>query len=90
MVVMFACAERERGIGESGPLHADYPVIGTLAFRNHTITIKTSSAGPIYSVQTKDGKWIARDVEEAEFQAKHPTVYEGLRSTHAGIPWAGL
>ena len=50
------------------------PVIGHLEMKDKLITIRTGSAGPLYTVKSKDGKVLAEDLDPAELSAKFPEL----------------
>jgi hypothetical protein len=60
------------------------PVIGHLESRDRTITITKGPKGPLYTVKTKDGKIIAKKIDEKNLQAKYPDVYHQIKSGVAG------
>lgn len=50
------------------------PVIGHLEMKDKLITIRTGSAGPLYTVKSKDGNILAEDLDPAEMSAKFPEL----------------
>ena len=64
--------------GQSAPSGA--PVIGHLESRDRIITITKGPKGPLYTVKTKDGKIIAKKIDEKNLQAKYPDIYHQIKS----------
>ena len=58
--------------------------IGHLESRNRIITISKGPKGPLYTVKTKDGKIIAKKIDEKNLQAKYPDIYQQIKSGVAG------
>ena len=59
-------------------------VIGHLERRDKIITITKGPKGPLYTVKTKDGKIIAKKIDEKNLQAKYPDIYHQIKSGVAG------
>jgi hypothetical protein len=55
-------------------------VIGYLHTRDRVITIGRGSKGSIYTVKDKSGKTLALNLNEKEFQAKYPELYDQVKN----------
>ena len=62
----------------------DSPVIGYLKGRDDTITIKAGPKGPLYSVETAEGKVLCEDLSADQLRAQVPEVAEFLKTAVAG------
>lgn len=51
-----------------------YPVIGHLSTRDKFITIRTGPNGPLYTVETKDGKILAENLPAEKLCAEFPEL----------------
>ncbi len=65
-----------------------------LAFRDHIVTISSSSQGLLYSVRTRSGELLAENLTDQELLAAHPQLYSRIRSGYAtddsgSFIWAG-
>ena len=61
----------------------DYPVVGYLKKRDKTITIKTGPDGPLYTVESKDGKILAVNLPAEKLYAKFPQLRNDLENGFA-------
>ena len=59
-------------------------VIGHMESRDRIVTITKGPKGPLYTVKTKDGKIIAKKIDEKNLQAKYPDIYHQIKSGVAG------
>lgn len=63
----------------------EFPVIGYLETRHYTVVIKAGPEGrPVYSVRSREGRMLTRDMPEAALQARLPKLYETLKGAIAG------
>ncbi len=62
------------------------PVIGYLKTRHHTIALL---AGGRYTIATRDGKTLARNVTRKQLQASDPSLHRLLERAVAAKVWAG-
>ncbi len=74
--------EKEKGVTRPGGSQS--PTLGSLEFRDRTVTILSGARGPVYTVTTKDGTTIAKEVSEQELQAKFPDLYRRIKTGVAG------
>ena len=51
------------------------PAVVHLEKRDTRITIRTTTAGPVYDLR-KNGKWIAKGLDKAQLKKSHPEVYK--------------
>jgi hypothetical protein len=77
-----AASPASRAISKGGG--EEYPVIGSLEFRNKIVTILSGPNGPVYTVTTSDGTTVARHLRVDQFQAKFPDLYEHMKNGVAG------
>jgi hypothetical protein len=86
-----APAPQQAATGPTAP--APLSVIGHLEFRNQTVTIYASPQGPRYSIRSKQGILIAREISDAELAAKYRDLYQavktGLAGNDARLHWSG-
>ena len=59
-------------------------VIGHLKTRDKMITIRTGPDGPLYTVESEDGKILAVDLPAAELSAKFPELKDVVERGIAG------
>jgi hypothetical protein len=57
-----------------------YVVIGSLQTRDKVVTISQGAKGIVYTIKTKDGKTVAKELTEKDLQAKYPGVYRQIKS----------
>jgi hypothetical protein len=69
---------------------ADYPVVGYLAGRDRTITIKAGPKGPVYSVKTAEGMVLCENLSANQLRAQSPELADFLKSAVAGPAGAKL
>ena len=72
----------EKKTGQTAPNGATS--IGHLESRDRIITITKGPKGPLYTVKTKDGKIIAKKIDEKNLQAKYPDIYYQIKTGIAG------
>jgi hypothetical protein len=60
------------------------PVIGHFETRTHLITVHSSAEGPRFTLTTREGEVVGRDLPAGEFQAHHPALFDVFRSSVAG------
>jgi|WetSurMetagenome_2_1015567.scaffolds.fasta_scaffold107142_2 hypothetical protein len=59
-------------------------VIGHLQMRDKVVTISKGEKGTVYTVKNKDGKLLDENLNEKNFQAKYPVLYDRLQDGRAG------
>ena len=59
-------------------------VIGYLESRDRVVTLLRGSKGTVYTVKTKDGKTLAMKINEKDFQAQYPALYDQIKHGVAG------
>ena len=57
-----------------------YVVIGSLQSRDKVVTISQGPKGIVYTIKTKDGKTVAKELNEKDLQAKYPGIYHQVKS----------
>ncbi len=65
------------------PAVPDYPVIGHIEKRDRTITIKAGAKGPLYTVQTAQGKVLFENLSGEQLRAQAPELHQFLRTAVA-------
>ena len=70
------------------------PSIVQLAFRDHIVTISSSSGGPQYTVRTTSGTLLSENLTDEQLLAAHPKLHFHIRSSYASnesgsFIWAG-
>jgi hypothetical protein len=68
--------------------NSQFTVIGTMQSRDRIVTVKTGTAGIVYSIATKDGKSLYENVSPEKLKAEAPALHEFIESGVGG--WAGL
>jgi hypothetical protein len=71
------------------------PVIVNLETRNEVVSIISGHEGLIYTVTTKDGRILGKNLYEQELQTKLPNIYHFLKTSYANdgrssVAWAGI
>ncbi len=79
---------------QTGNLEDNFPVIVSLETRNEVVSIMSGYEGPVYTVTTKDGRTLGKDLSEQELQEKLPNIYHFLKTSYADDEkgraiWAG-
>lgn len=69
-------------MGEVG-LSAPYPVVGFIERRGRVITLKAGPTGTLFSIETKEGRLLADNLDESQLKTKDPSLYELVRSALA-------
>ncbi len=87
------CGERS-GRVQTGNLEDNLPVIVYLETRNEVVSIMSGYEGPFYTVTTREGKILGKDLSERELQVKLPNIYHFVKTSYAGddkcsVIWAG-
>jgi hypothetical protein len=57
-----------------------YVVLGSLESRDKVVTIIQGPKGIVYTIKTKDGKTVAKELKEKDLQAKYPGIYRQIKS----------
>ena len=57
-----------------------YVVLGSLQSRDKVVTISQGPKGIVYTIKTKDGKTVAKELNEKDLQAKYPGIYHQIKS----------
>ena len=65
-------------------------VIGCLKGRDHSITIKAGPKGPVYSVETADGKVLCENLSQQQLSARLPEVGGLIKTGVAGTSGAWI
>ncbi len=63
---------------------ADYPIIGHIEKREHTITIKAGPKGSVYTVKNADGKILFENLSAEQLRAQAPDLQEFLKTGVVG------
>jgi hypothetical protein len=84
----------QSGRVQTGNLEDSLPVIVSLGTRNEVVSIMSGYQGPVYTVTTKDGRILGKQLTEQELQVKLPDIYHFLKTSYAddgvgGKIWAG-
>ena len=87
------CGEQS-GRVQTENLEDNLPVIIYLETRNEVVSIMSGYEGPVYTVTTKDGRIIGKNLSENELQVKLPEIYHFLKTSYAddekgSVIWAG-
>jgi len=68
----------------AAPAKADgKPVIVSLKFRDQTLRVTSTGAGPKFLVERSDGVVIARELGDSELRERHPELWDAYRSGYA-------
>ncbi len=72
----------------------NFPVIVYLKTRNEVVSIMSGYQGTVYTVMTKEGRIIVKNLSENELQVKLPNLYHFLKTSYAddekgSAIWAG-
>ncbi len=74
--------------GESPPhgndAASDSPVVMKLVQRDHVVTVRSDGGTPIYTIETKTGETIVRDVRADDLKAFNPDLYQLVIEAIAG------
>jgi hypothetical protein len=79
-------AERTAVSAATPKAGTNFPVIGYLEGRDHSITIKAGPKGPVYSVKTADGKVLCENLSQEQLSARLPELGEFIKTGVAGTP----
>ncbi len=71
------------------------PVIVYLETRNEVVSIMSGYQGAVYTVTTRDGRIIGKNLSEQELQLKLPNIYHFVKTSYAdgekgSAIWAGI
>lgn len=80
---ILAVSPSSRAATEEVTLAAPFPVVGYVERRGKIITLKAGPAGTLYSIETKDGKVLAENLDEKELLAKDPALHALVRNALA-------
>jgi hypothetical protein len=58
-------------------------VIGHLQFRDKVVTISKGQKGTAYTVKSTDGKTLDANLNEKNFQAKYPSLFDQIKDGRA-------
>ncbi len=75
-------------------LEDNLPVIIYLETRNEVVSIMSGYEGPVYTVTTREGRIIGKNLSENELQVKLPNIYNFLKTSYSDdekgrVIWAG-
>jgi hypothetical protein len=73
----------DQGKGQQSPAAKDV-VLGYLESRDRIVTLLRGTKGTIYTIKTKDGKTLATKLQEKDFQAQYPQLYDQIKYGVAG------
>jgi hypothetical protein len=84
----------QSGRVQTGNLEDSLPVIVSLGTRNEVVSIMSGYQGPVYTVTTKDGRILGKQLTEQELQVKLPNIYHFVKTSYAdgekgSAIWAG-
>ena len=93
MLIGSGCSEQS-GRVQTENLEDKFPVIVSLETRNEVVSIMSGYEGPVYTVTTRDGGILGKDLSEQELQEKLPNIYHFLKTSYADdgkgrAIWAG-
>jgi len=96
-VCLAGCVQRSaRSIGDDHGVAADrreelpaglvtsLPAIGHLRTRDKIITILSGAGGPVYTIRTRQGEVLFRELSQEDLRAKLPEVHWMIKSAFAG------
>jgi hypothetical protein len=76
-------SERPVAVGKKAAPASDFPVIGYLEKRGHSITIKAGPKGPVYSAKTTAGKILFENISTEQLQAQVPELHQFIKTAVA-------
>jgi hypothetical protein len=76
-------SERPAAVGKKAEPASDFPVIGYLEKRGHTITIRAGPKGPVYSAKTTAGKTLFENLSAEQLQAQVPELHQFIKTAVA-------
>ncbi len=84
----------QSGLVQTENLEDNLPVIVSLETRNEVVSIMSGYEGPVYTVTTREGRIIGKNLSENELQVKLPNIYHFLKTSYAddekgSVIWAG-
>ena len=84
----------QSGRVQTGNLDDNLPVIVSLETRNEVVSIMSGYEEPIYTVTTKEGSILGKQLSEQELQVKLPNIYHFVKTSYADdekgrVIWAG-
>ncbi len=86
------CGEHSVSV-RTGNAERKLPVIVSLETRNEVVSIMSGYEGPFYTVTTRDGRIVGKNLSENELQVKLPNIYHFLKTSYAddegSVIWAG-
>lgn len=69
----------------SAPLDDGAPTLGKLETQREVLIFQSGIDGPRYSVTTRDGQVLSRDIGDAELSARHQELHQLLRTGTAAV-----
>ena len=69
---------------QPGKARVDSPVIVHLERRDERITVSAGRGGPVYTVASRSGEVLWKELSEGELRAKAPELHQFLKSALAG------
>ena len=93
MLIGSGCGEQSVRV-QTGNLEDNLTVIVSLETRNEVVSIMSGYEGPVYTVTTRDGRILGKNLSENELQVKLPNIYRFLKTSYADgekgrAIWAG-
>jgi len=87
------CGEQSGRVQPESP-ECKLPVVVYLETRNEVVSIMSGYEGAVYTVTTKDGRILGKQLSEQELQVKLPNIYRFLKTSYADgekgrAIWAG-
>ncbi len=84
----------QSGLVQTENLEDNLPVIVSLETKNEVVSIMSGYEGPVYTVTTREGRIIGKNLSENELQVKLPNIYHFLKTSYAddekgSVIWAG-
>lgn len=93
ILIGLGCGENSVSL-QTKNAESELRVIVYLKMRNEVVSIMSGYEGPVYTVTTKDGRILGKDLSERELQEKLPNIYRFLKTSYAdgekgSAIWAG-
>lgn len=93
ILIGLGCGENSVSL-QTKNAESELRVIVYLKMRNEVVSIMSGYEGPVYTVTTKNGKILGKQLTEQELQVKLPDIYHFLKTSYAddekcSVIWAG-
>jgi hypothetical protein len=92
VIIAFAgasCSMKPAATPTAEPVPLDQPVISRIVQRRDVIVVRAGRGEPTYSVESKSGTVLQRQMTLTELAGSDPQLFRAIKTMEADTRWAG-